>query len=580
MQYDFTSIPDRSACGSSKWDAVPGASTEKVPLSTADMEFVTAPPIVDALKQTAETTILGYSHPTEEYYRAVCGWMARKHGFAVTPEQIITTPGVVYALGVLVDAVCEPGDSVLILTPVYYPFDMAVLAKGRNIVYSELKLTGTRYTIDYGDLEEKAKRSDVRALLFCNPHNPVGRVWSRDELERVVDICAENDVFIIDDEIHNDLIMPGYTHTVMATLLDTAEKICAVCTAPSKTFNLAGLQCSNIIIKNPEVCAKVRAASMANLILDLNVFAFPACIAAYTQCDAWLDELITVIAGNASYVESFMAEHFPAVKTIPLEGTYLLWLDMRGLGMTHVELERLMKEDAGLYLDEGYIFGRAGRGFERINLACSRTTLERSMERFLHAMEGWEASEKPCHKEIVCGETLEGFVYDTPAAAGLDLAETITKPTVLIFSRYYSCTFCQALLAQLRQAWPMLSEQGIDVKVVMQTAREWAAEADFPFDLICDPDAKLYDRYHVFEADSAVAMVAESPKLIAALGGVRQLAGMMMGGDAPEGRARQLPAVFAVTPDMVVRYAHYGRALDDMPELPEVIAALAASGLA
>lgn len=576
MQYDFTVVPDRTNTGSSKWDGAPHASVENVPLSTADMEFPTAPPIAQALESTVHNNILGYAHATPEYYQAVCGWMQRRHGFSVTPEQIILTPGIVYALGVLVDAVTDPGDSVLVLTPVYYPFDMSVLAKGRNIVYSTLRLDGTRYTIDYADLTEKAARPDVKALLFCNPHNPVGRVWDREELGQVVDICAANNVFIIDDEIHNDLIMPGYQHTVLATLSETAANICAVCTAPSKTFNLAGLQCSNIIIQNPAICAKVRITSMLNLIVDLNALAYPACIAAYTQCDTWLEELIQTIQGNADYVRSFMAENYPSVHIIPLEGTYLLWLDMRELGFTHVELERIIKEDAGLILDEGYIFGKAGRGFERINLACARTTLEKAMARFKSAMDEALLRPRTVHQTLHVGDVLRDFHYDTASATDLDFAQNISKPTVLIFSRYYSCTICQMTLARLRAAWPAIEAAGLDLKVVLQSTQESVAGAEFPFDLICDPNATLYDRYNVFEADSIVSMVAGSPQLIAAMGGVRQMALSALGGDAPEGRARQLPAVFVITPDMVIRYAHYGKTLDDLPDPQDVVRILQA----
>ena len=575
MKYDFSVIPDRSGCSSSKWNAAPNADVRHVPLSTADMEFPTAPPIVEALKELADTTVLGYTDPTPGYYRAVCGWMERRHGFHVEPEWILPTPGVVYALGMLVDAMSEPGESVIILSPVYYPFDLAVTAKERNILYSELKLEGERYTIDYADLEEKAAREDAKVLLFCNPHNPVGRVWSREELERVVDICARNGVFIIDDEIHQDLIMPGHRHTVMATLSETARQICAVCTAPSKTFNLAGLQCSSIIIPNPGAYAKAKAAHTLSLISHLNIFAYRACEAAYDRCEDWLEEAIEVIHGNAEYVKAFMGEHFPEVTVFPLEGTYLLWLDLRALGMTHRELETLMKQDAGVYLDEGYIFGQSGRGFERINLACARATLEGAMRRFQDAMDRkraqWEKEGRPYHKTLAPGDVLEGFVYDTAGESGLRLEQTIQKPTILVFSRYYTCALCQMLLAQLRGAWPLIQEKGYDLKVVLQSSRQSiaaAAETDpFPFDLICDPDALLYDRYNVFEADSPFAMVAGDLGLVKAMGGVKKVLLNTLRGEKTEGRAQQLPAVFVVTPQLEVRYAHYARTLSDLPDL-------------
>lgn len=579
MKYDFESIPDRSQCGASKWNAVPGASTERVPLSTADMEFPTAPAIVEALKDLAENTILGYTDPTDVYYEAVRGWMKRKHDFDVSAREIVLTPGIVYALGLLVEALSNPGDSVIIISPVYYPFDMSVVARERSILYSQLKLDGVHYSIDYEELEQLAQRPDAKLLLFCNPHNPVGRVWSREEMERVVEICDRNDVFIIDDEIHHDLIMPGYEHTVMANVSERARQICAVCTAPSKTFNLAGLQCSNIMIPDRTAYKKVVGTHTLNLLTHLNAFAYRACEAAYTRCDDWLDELIEVIAGNAAYIEQFMAENFPEVRVVPLEGTYLLWLDMRDLGMTHKELEVLMKEEAGLYLDEGYIFGASARGFERINLACSRKTLERSMERFKNAMDArralWDQQGRPYHKTLEAGDVLEGFIYDTAEQSGLDLAQTISKPTILVFSRYYTCSICQMLLSQLRALWPEIDKAGCDLKVVLQSTQESIAKAaqdhPFPFDLVCDPDAKLYDRYNVFEADSSLAMVGGDVKNMKAMGGVRQVVISGLDSKKPEGRSQQLPAVFAVDPDGKVTYAYYAKTVFDLPDFKEIV---------
>lgn len=579
MKYDFTSVPDRSQCGSSKWAGAPGASVERVPLSTADMEFPIAPAIVEQLKDLVDTTILGYTRPTQNYYDAVCGWMARRHDYRVCPEEIVTTPGVVYALGMLVEAASQPGDSVIVMPPVYYPFDMAVAARGRNLLYNPLALEegeNGRYRIQYEQLEQLAARPDAKVLLFCNPHNPVGQVWSREELEKVVEICARHNVFIIDDEIHNDLIMPGYKHTVLATVSEQARQISAVCTAPSKTFNLAGVQCSNIFIADPEIRAKAKSFNLTNMIMGLNIFAYRACQAAYDQCEDWLEELLPVIQGNAEYVTQFMKEHFPQVRVFPLEGTYLLWLDMRALGMTHVELEKLMKEDAGLYLDEGYIFGQSGRGFERINLACSRLTLERSMARFKEAMDKkqaqWAAEGKPYHKTLAAGQKLEGFVYDAPRGEGLDLIAQMEKPTLVIFSRYYTCGLCQTLLSQLRAQWPAIEKAGYDLKIVLQSTRQSVVEGTkdnpYPFDLVCDPEAKLYDRYNVFEADGSVAMVGGSLEIIKALGGPSKLLGRK--GPA-EGRSRQLPAAFLVGKDGVIQKAHYGQTIVDLPDAKEFL---------
>lgn len=580
MKYDFTVIPDRSSCGSSKWNAVPGASVEKVPLSTADMEFPPAPEITQALKNLLDTTVLGYTGPTKDYFDAVCAWMKRRHGYEIDPKNIVSTPGVVYALSMVVEACTAPGDNIIIMSPVYYPFDMVALARGRNIVYSPLKLENGRYFIDYEDLEEKASRADCTALLFCNPHNPVGRVWLPEELEKVVDICDRHNVFIIDDEIHNDLIMPGHKHTVMATVSERARQICAVCTAPSKTFNLAGLQCSNIIIENQQVLSNAKAYHMSNMLMSLNIFAYTACQAAYNNCEDWLEQLISVVKSNADYITAFMAENFPEVKVYPLEGTYLLWVDFSAWGMTHFELETFMKEEAGLYLDEGYIFGKEGRGFERFNLACSPITIQKSMERLKSAIEKrralWEKEGKPEHFTLEEGGKLEGFIYNSSEKSNLDLSKS-GKPTIIVFSRYYTCSLCQAKLSELKALWPELESRGIDLKVVLQSTPESVREGakEFPFEFVCDPEAKLYDRFNVFEADSISSLLAGDP-FISQIGqsGVRKLIASSFSGAKTEGRQRQLSAVFAVAPDMTVKYAYYGKTLSDFPDINDAVKSL------
>ena len=591
MKYDFTSIPDRSSCGSQKWNAVKDASVENVPLSVADMEFYTAPPIKEAIKKLADTAILGYTNATDEYYEAVCGWMKRRHGFDVKKEWIINTPGVVDALAVLVDAVTKPGDSVIILTPVYYPFDIAVIAKSRRIIYSKLINNNGRYEIDYVDLERKAARKEAKALLFCNPHNPVGRVWTKNELFKVATICCNNNVFIIDDEIHHDLIMPGFEHTVMATVSERVKNSIAVCTAPSKTFNLAGLQCSNIIIPNSKIRLKATACSLLNMQMGLNIFAYTACIAAYNECEEWLEELITVIQGNAEYIESFMAENFPEIKISQLEGTYLLWLDMRGLGMTHREMKAML-ENAGIYLDNGEVFGTEGRGFQRINLACARETLERAMERFRHAVYAqkakWSKDGVPYHKTLKKGDKIEGFVYNSPSKHNANMKNVIQKNTLIVFSRYYECEICQKTLALIKAAYPALKLMGIDVKFVMQSDVKTLKQAEnkYPFELIADPDAVLYDRYNIFEADGLAGMVA-GDKLFEKMIGkdIKKLLDSDMlanlavspldNAEKESGpRQMQLSAFIGVNRNMQVIYSHYFRTVADFPNIKEMIKAL------
>ena len=581
MKYDFTSILDRRNCGSNKWNGAKNASPEFVPLSVADMEFYPAPQIVDAIKKTAETQVLGYTSPTDEYFDAVISWMKRRHDFDVKKEWIINTPGVVDALAILIQASTKPGDGVIILTPVYYPFDMAVLAKSRKIVYSELIENNGRYEIDYEDLEKKCKKAS--ALLFCNPHNPVGRVWSEAELKKVAEICCRNNVFIIDDEIHNDLIMPGYEHTVMAKVGDFVLDNIAVCTAPSKTFNLAGLQCSNIIIPNSKMRAKATACSLFNMQMGLNIFAYPACIAAYNECEDWLEELLTVVHENAQLVENFMAEHFPEIRVFPLEGTYLQWLDMRKLGMTHVELRKML-EKAGLYLDNGELFGPLGRGFQRINLACAKVTIEKALERFRKAVEevraDWKENGKPYHKTLSVGEKLENFVYDSPNG----MNQTLSGKTFIVFSRFYECELCRVLLASFTAAYPVFRAMGYDIKFIMQSDISTLAknQKKYPFELIADPECKLYDMYNVFEADGIVNMLA-GDKLIEFVIGknvykmlnldmIESVNSAMAPAEETDGpRENQLCAFVAVDKNMNITYAHYSKTMTDFPDVKDII---------
>ncbi len=588
MKYDFTSIPDRRGYGSNKWEAMPEASPERVPLSVADMEFNTAPPIKQALKNLVDEAILGYTHPTDTYYDAVLSWMKRRHNFDVKKEWIIQTPGVVDALGLLIEVSTKPCEGVIILTPVYYPFDMAVLAKDRKIVYSTLINNNGHYEIDYADLEEKAKDKNNTALLFCNPHNPVGRVWTKEELKKVVDICYDNGVYIIDDEIHNDLIMPGYEHTVMSTVSDKALNICAVCTAPSKTFNLAGVQCSNIIIPDGKMRLKASACALLNMQMGLNIFSYTACTAAYNECEDWLEELITVIDGNAKYVEGFFKENFPEIKVIPLEGTYLQWWDLRETGLNHRE-QRQMLEEAGLYLDNGELFGKAGRGFQRINLACCRETLERSMERFKNALNGvykeWEEKGKPYHKTIEVGDSLKDLTYTSPYGSAKTLGSSLKKSTLLVFARYFECDICQEMLSTFKKYYPAFKLMGMDVKVIMQSPLKTLKEAqkDYPFELIADPEAVLYDRYNVFEADGAVAMVA-GDKMFEEMskGNVKGLldsdmiAGLLASAldneVSTEGpRGMQLSAFIGVDKNANVTYSYYCRTMGDIPEAMDIV---------
>lgn len=589
MKYDFSSIPDRKNCGSSKWDCEPNASVDTVPLSVADMEFPTAPEIKNALKNLVDNTVLGYTHATDDFLDSVCSWMKRRHNFDIQKEWIVNTPGVVNALALLVEATTNVGDGVIILTPVYYPFDMTIVAKDRVPVYSKLINNNGHFEIDFEDLLKKASDKNNTALMFCNPHNPVGRVWSKEELKRVADICCDNSVFIIDDEIHHDIIMPKYEHTVLVNASERVKNNCAICTAPSKTFNLAGVQCSNIIIPNDKVRAKVNAFSMINMQTSLNIFAYTACKTAYNECEQWLDELISVIDSNAKYVTDFMAKNFPEIIVSPLEGTYLLWLDMRGLNMTHIELKNML-HNADLYFDYGEMFGSAGRGYQRINLACSPVTIKNAMEKFKNAVDNtrkrWKNNSAPYHQTLKKGVKINRFIYNSLDGEKIDLAENIEKPMLIIFARHYECEVTEQILSLLKKSWTVLKVMGYDVKVIIQSTAEQlkVAQEKYPFELIADPKAELYDRYNVFEADSYINLIAGDKEFIKLTNGsirnildsdiAEKFTPSLNGENTANIKQRQLCAVVAIDTDMTVNYSYYSKTLTDIPSVTELIKAL------
>ena len=386
MKYDFETLINRRNTGAHKWEGMyevlPGAGDEIVPLSVADMEFKNPPEVIEGLKEYLDKTVLGYTGETEGYYKSVTSWMERRHGFSPKKEWFVMTAGVVPALKEMVGAFTKEGDSVLMLTPVYYPFYSSVEANGRTVLGSELILEGTKYSIDFDDFVEKAARPETTLCIISSPHNPIGRIWTKEELLKLCEICYENGVFLISDEIHSDLIMPGYEHVSVATFEEKYLNNCAVCTAPSKTFNLAGLQTSNIFIPNEEYRNKLTGARGY---FSLNIFGYKACELAYNKCEGWLEELLTVLDGNRKFVEEFVAENMPEVKVHRLEGTYLMWLDFRAWGMEPKEQEDFMIHKANAIFDEGYVFGEGGKGFERINIACPKRVLEATLERIVKA---------------------------------------------------------------------------------------------------------------------------------------------------------------------------------------------------
>ena len=388
--YDFNHLmTGERGASSAKWAQMkkinPNLPQDIIPLSVADMEFKNPPAITEGLQEFLSTAILGYSYANDEYKEMVQAWMQKRHGWEIESEWIVTSNGVVAALYDAVRAYTEPGDGVIIMVPVYYPFYSAIRTNGREVVRNPLIIEQGKYTIDFDDLERCAEVTANKLLIFCSPHNPVGRVWEREELLRVADICLRHNIVMVSDEIHFDLILPGHRHTVWPTLSDRIAERCVVCTAPSKTFNLAGLKASNIIIADAGLRQRFKDEQAKTGNSGLNIMAYKACELAYRHGEVWLDELLQTIDQNRLRVEQFVRQHIPAIQVFPLEGTYLQWWDCRGLGLEYQELERFMVDQAWLFLDEGYWFGEEGQGFERVNLACPPMVLSSALERLKQA---------------------------------------------------------------------------------------------------------------------------------------------------------------------------------------------------
>ena len=380
---NFDEIVERRGTDCLKYDFAKrrGKPEDVLPLWVADMDFKTSSYVVDALIERAEHGIFGYSDTQEEYFNAVAGWMERHHHWKIREEWLIKTPGVVFALAMAVKAFTEPGDSVLIQQPVYYPFSEVIRDNDRVIVSSDLILgEDNRYHIDLEDFEKQIVDHDVKLFLLCNPHNPSGRVFTKEELTGMGDLCVKYGVKVVSDEIHNDFVFQG-EHTVFASVKKEYEDLCVVCTSPSKTFNLASMLISNIFIPGGEMRKKFQHEVDAAGISQLSALGIVAAQTAYKKGDEWYHAMLSYVRENITYLKTYVADHMPGVNVIDGEGTYLLWLDFRKTGIDPAELDRRIIYDAKLWLDSGKIFGKTGAGFQRINVAAPRKTVEECLER-------------------------------------------------------------------------------------------------------------------------------------------------------------------------------------------------------
>ncbi|MGN0806722.1 MAG: MalY/PatB family protein [Candidatus Coproplasma sp.] len=391
MRYNFDTVYDRKNTNSLKYDFAKerGKSEDLIPLWVADMDFRTPDEVITALKEKAEHGIFGYSEPKSDYFKAIEKWFSTRHGWEVDGRKFVQGCGVVFSISALIRTITNVGDAVLICQPVYYPFAETVIENNRKLIVSELKNEDGYYTVDYGDFERKIKENNVKLFILCNPHNPVGRVWTEEELTRLGRICLENGVFVISDEIHCDFTYEGNRHTVFAKLVREFEENCAVCTAPTKTFNLAGLHISNTYIYDDELRSRFVKELNAQGFSQSNVMGLVACQAAYSYGAGWLDELKAYLAENLAFVRNYLIDNIPEIKLVEPQGTYLIWLDCRRLKLTDRELKRLIQDGAKLWTDDGYIFGKGGSGFERINIACPKSILQAAMENLKLAVKSY-----------------------------------------------------------------------------------------------------------------------------------------------------------------------------------------------
>jgi cystathionine beta-lyase len=380
MKFNFDRVIDRTNTYSIKHDPVSRGKPEDVlPMWVADMDFMAPPCVIDALVSRAQHGVFGYSEPGAGYFSAVQGWYRDRFNWNAEREWLTITPGVVNALYISVRALTKPGDGIVVQQPVYYPFNSVVRQTGRQLLVNELVYNENRYCIDFDDFENQIKQAKM--FILCNPHNPVGRVWTQDELTHMGEICLRYGVIVISDEIHQDFIFPGHRHYVFAALDRRFANITITCTAPSKTFNLAGLLHANIFIENESLHTQFKQEYSDCGLSQPGILGLVACEAAYAGGAEWLDQLINYLASNMSHIGKFLQANIPKIKLVEPEGTYLAWLDCRALGLPQNELDNAITNKAKLWLNSGPSFGKGGNGFQRMNVGCPHSVVQIALDR-------------------------------------------------------------------------------------------------------------------------------------------------------------------------------------------------------
>lgn len=379
MKFDFDTLIERHSTNSVKWDRLNMENV--IPLWVADMDFKTAPCIIEVLRKRVEHGVFGYTQVPDSYYQATIDWFKRRHNWNILPSDIIYTIGVVPAISAIIKALTIPGDKVIIQTPVYNCFFSSIRNNGCEASENSLIYKDNTYFIDFEDLERRAADPKAKLLLLCNPHNPSGRVWNYQELTQIYEICKRHNVTVVSDEIHCELVFPPHVYIPWGSLSEEIADRSVICTSASKSFNIAGLQIANIVCRNKEMREKIDKAINVNEVCDVNPFGVLATISAYNDGEEWLLELIDYLKGNYEYLVDFFHKYLPDFPVVKLEGTYLVWVDCRKLGIPSGELEEKFIREGGVWLNPGSMYGKDGEGFMRINIACPRSRLEEGLKR-------------------------------------------------------------------------------------------------------------------------------------------------------------------------------------------------------
>lgn len=391
MPYDFDKVINRRGTGSMKWD-VP---ERELPMWVADMDFKTAPEIMEAMRRKADLGIYGYSVVPEDWYEAYIRWWEHRHGFTMEKEWLIFCTGVVPAISSMVRKLTTAGENILVLTPVYNIFFNSIMNNGRNVLESRLRYDGSGYEINFEDLEKKLSDPQTSMMLLCNPHNPVGKIWDRETLRNIGELCVKHHVIVISDEIHCDLTEPGYDYVPFASVSRECRENSITCMAPTKAFNLAGLQTAAVAVPDPYLRHKVSRGLNTDEAAEPNVFAADAAVSAFTHGEAWLEELRSYLWENRTYAEEYIGREIPSIMPVPAHATYLLWMECKDVIGSSVEFSRFLRTHSGLYVSDGNEY-RNGEGFLRMNLACPRTVLEDGLLRLKETIpvyEQWMASQ-------------------------------------------------------------------------------------------------------------------------------------------------------------------------------------------